>query len=417
MAKKNKPDEHEEIVKALAEAKEDEDGEATPAAKDESAPAGKDVKKGAKQAPQQTRQQAKPEQQAPDGQKSRKKVVLILSLSGVALLGIAVAGYFFLPPANPGGAGGTSNTNGTADERVPRRIDGVLDDPEDQNRFPVAIMVENHTASRPQSGLDKANVVFEALAEGGITRFLVVYTLTDPVNEIGPVRSARPYYVDWARGFNAMYAHIGGSPKALDRIRTTNVLDFNQFFNSQYFYRDTSRDVASEHTLYTNGRLMTLALLDKKTPAQGSFGGWKFKQEAPSTERPSSQHLTINYSTFSYKVDYEYDPARNDYARSQAEQPHLMRDGTEIRAKNVIVLSVKRRLEQPADGKGRLEMDTIGEGSGRYFSDGQETKGTWKKPSPQEQLRFFLEDGNELQLNAGQTWIEVVPPEQEVSVR
>ncbi len=413
MVKKNKRDDREEIVKALSEAEqgEDEADVVEVAPKSQAAPVAQTGKKGGRTTPAETTRSAKAVSP------SRKKIVVILTVSGAVLLAIAVAGYYLLNPATPGTNDGPVNDGGSADLRVARRIDGVLDDTDDQNKYPIGIMVENHTASRPQSGLDKANVVFEALAEGGITRFLAIYTLTDPVEEIGPVRSARPYYVDWARGYNAMYTHIGGSPKALERIATTNTLDLNQFFNSQYFYRDKSREVASEHTLYTNGRLMTLALLDKKIPASGSYEGWVFKAPSPPAERPSSQHLTINYSTFSYKVDYEYDPVENDYVRSQAEQPHVMRDGTPIRPKNVVVLTVKRRLEQPADGKGRLEMDTTGEGSARYFLDGQETKGTWKKASPSEQVRFFLADGSQLKLNAGQTWIEIVPPEQEVSVR
>lgn len=349
---------------------------------------------------------------------ARKRVLTVVAIV-VLLVGSAVAGYLLLgaKAGSKSNRNDNTNTDLAKEDSVPRRIDGVLDDPEDQNRHPVAIMVENHTASRPQSGLDKANIVFEALAEGGITRFLALYTLTDPIQEIGPVRSARPYYIDWARGYNAMYVHIGGSPKALARLSSTNVFDLNQFFNSQYFYRDKTRDVASEHTLYTSAKLMQLALLDKQAPTEGDYQPWKYKPDADSSSRPASQHISINFSTFSYKVDYEYDPVKNDYARQQAEQPHVMRDGTAIRARNVVILTVKRRLEEPVDGKGRLEMDTTGAGAARYFLDGKEIIGTWSKRSPQDPLELRLEDGSDLQLNAGQTWVEVVPPDQEVTVR
>ncbi len=354
-----------------------------------------------------------------DAPGSQRKRMFIIAAVIVLLGGSVTAGYFFVGrnTGSESNRNGSTNADVTGEERVPRRIDGVLDDPEDQNHYLVAIMVENHTASRPQSGLDKANIVFEALAEGGITRFLALYTLTDPIQEIGPVRSARPYYIDWARGYNAMYVHIGGSPKALARLNSTNAFDLNQFFNSQYFYRDKTRDVASEHTLYTSAKLMQLALLDKQAPTPGDYQPWKYKSDADGSSRPASQHITINFSTFSYKVDYEYDPVKNDYARLQAEQPHVMRDGTTIRPKNVVVLTVKRRLEEPVDGKGRLEMDTIGEGPARYFLDGKELIGTWSKRSPQDPLDLRLEDGSDVQLNAGQTWVEIVPPDQEVTVR
>lgn len=346
---------------------------------------------------------------------SSRRLVWILIVVIIAMVGAAGAGLALFGTKSPSNS--ATVTNADASALVPRRIDGVLDNPEEQNRYPVAVMVENHPAARPQSGLHKANVVFEALAEGGITRFLAVYTLNDAVKEIGPVRSARPYYIDWARGFNALYVHIGGSQKALSRITQTNARDLNQFFNSQYFYRDSSREVASEHTLYASKRLMQLALLDTDAPKVGSFDTWKFKADAPANTRPASQHVTINFSTFSYKVDYEYDPVTNTYARAQAEQPHVDRASDQIRVKNVIVITVKRRLEQPADGLGRLEMDTVGEGLARVFLDGQETSGTWKKASPQDQIKFYNTSGTEIELNAGNTWIEVVPPEQEVTVR
>jgi hypothetical protein len=160
-----------------------------------------------------------------------------------------------------------------------------------------------------------------------------------------------------------------------------------------------------------------LALLDTDAPKTGSFDAWKFKADASASTRPASQHVTINFSTFSYKVDYEYDPVTNTYARAQAEQPHVDRAGEQIRVKNVAIVTVKRRLEQPADGSGRLEMDTVGEGPARVFLDGQEARGTWKKSSPQDQIKFYTSSDTEIELNAGNVWVEVVPPEQEVTVR
>ncbi len=353
--------------------------------------------------------------------KKKKRTAMIIVIIGVALIVIAAAGYFLVGRSTNTNSNTNSSTNTSVDttsQLVPRRIDGVLDKPANQNKYPIAIMVENQVQARPQSGLDKANIVYEALAEGGITRFMAIYTFAGSVKEIGPVRSARPYYVDWARGYNALYAHIGGSPKAYARIASTGVLDFDQFHNSQYFWRDKTRDVASEHTLYTSDYLMTLALLDKKMPITGDYTAWKYKDDAPSADRPSSQHITINFSSFSYKVDYEYDPVNNVYVRSEAEKPHVMRDGTPLQPKNVVVLSVNRQLETPVtDNHGRLQMDTIGQGAAQFFIDGTVTKGTWKKDSAQAPLELLAQDGSQVTLNAGQTWVEIVPPDQTVTVK
>lgn len=349
---------------------------------------------------------------------SKKKLIIMLSAAGVLLIGAAVAGYVLLGSNAPAGNANTNGSaNATADGQLPRRIDGVLDTVEHQNRYPLAVMIENQSQARPQSGLDQANVVYEALAEGGITRFMAIYTFTRVVDSIGPVRSARPYYVDWARGYNALYAHAGGSPKGLARIGSVGLPDLNQFFNSQYFFRDRSRKVASEHTLYTSSTLLSRALNDKKLPETGSYDAWTFKADAAASARPTSQHLTIDFSSFSYKVDYEYDPATNTYARSQAEQPHVMRDGAKIAPKNVVVIRVKRSLEDPKDSHGRLTLDVVGSGSAAYYLDGREYKGTWKKTSAQDGLELLDENGDVFKLNAGQTWIEVVPPEQTVTVR
>lgn len=361
-----------------------------------------------------------PEQPAEPGDSKKKKLALILSLAGVVLIGAAAAGYvmFSRQPSNPPPTT-TNNTdqNTNVSNLIPRRIDGVMDEPQNQNRYPVGVMVENQVDARPQSGLDEANVIYEALAEGGITRFLAIYTFPTNVEEIGPVRSARPYYVDWARGYKALYVHAGGSPKGLARISAVGLPDLNQFFNSQYFYRDRSRRVASEHTLYTSSKLLLRALVDKKMPQTATYDAWSFKPDAAAVERPASQHVTIDFSSFSYKVDYEYDPATNEYVRMMGEKAHVTRSGVPIRPKNVVVINLARRLEGGADNHGRLTMDTIGSGKARFFIDGREFAGTWKKSSAESNIQLIAEDGSPMQLNAGQTWVEVVPPEQNVTVR
>lgn len=442
MAKKQTATEGDELVQALKDADDDQTedtsvGEESPDSDDTDAgddEPKKPVKPVAKNGSKKTKKSSKKveppadvppiEQPSPElkDARNRKKLGLIIAGIGVVLLAAAATGYVMLGNKNSNGNENTNtsvNVNSdTTSQLVPRRIDGVLDKPDNQNKFPVAIMVENQVQARPQSGLDKANIVFEALAEGGITRFMALYTFTQPVKEIGPVRSARPYYVDWARGYDALYVHIGGSPKAYARLSSTGARDFDQFHNSQYFWRDKSRDVASEHTLYTSGYYMTLALLDKKLPTTGTYDAWKYKDDAPSADRPSSQHITINFSSFSYKVDYEYDPVTNTYVRSEAEKAHVMRDGTPLQPKNVVVLTVNRRLEQPVtDNHGRLEMDTVGQGSAQFFVDGILTKGTWKKESPQAPLQLLRQDGTPMTLDAGQTWVEMVPPDQTVTVK
>lgn len=352
-------------------------------------------------------------------EESKKRLIIILSAVGVLLAGTAIAGFMLMGKKKSDSSPAANNSNTVSDlPKVPRKIDGVLDTPDNTNRYPVAVMIENHTQARPQSGLDKANIVYEALAEGGITRFMGIFTLTEAVKEIGPIRSARPYYVDWARGYDAIYAHGGGSPVALTEIAKTNLKDLNQFFNGQYFYRNHWRKVATEHTLYSSSDRFQNALKDKKMPEQGTYDAWTYKAaEASSSARPASQDITIDFSSFSYKVGYQYDPVTNTYLRSQADAPHVMHDGTRIAPKNVAIIRMARRLEDPKDAHGRLTMDVMGGGTATYFIDGIQSTGTWKKTSPDSGLQLLTADGTPVQLNAGQSWVEVVPPEQTVTVK
>lgn len=288
-------------------------------------------------------------------------------------------------------------------------IDGVYVPSGQANYYPVAVMVENLVSARPLSGLAKANLVYEALAEGGITRFMVVYAGGLNVPEIGPVRSARSYYLDWAKELNAMYAHIGGSPQALTQIPQYQIFDLNQFHNSAYFWR--SKDRPGPHNLYTSSTLLAYALRDKKAASQGDFQPWQYKDDVALDSRPTeAKNIIIDFSSFNYKVEYKYNRESNDYKRYQADQPQLDKDGSEVKAKNVIVQYVKTSLID----KERLGMETIGEGDSVVFVDGQAIKGKWKKPTREDRTRFYNDDNQEIQLNAGTTWVEIVPSDRSV---
>ena len=144
-------------------------------------------------------------------------------------------------------------------------------------------MIENMVTSRPQSGLDRANLVYEALAEGGITRFLAVFASGEEIEKIGPVRSARTYYLDWAKELSAAYIHVGGSPEALRLIPQYDILDLNQFYNSPNFWRAKER--AAPHNLYTSSELLARAVVSKKWGPTGSFESWELKNK----EKPSEK--------------------------------------------------------------------------------------------------------------------------------
>lgn len=331
-------------------------------------------------------------------------------LGGVALLMIvAVAGWIMF-----GGTKSTTtiidtniDTNTPTETLVPRVLDGVpvAADKAFTNIF--AVVIENLIDSRPPSGLDQASVVYETLAEGGITRFLALYPVGQKVDQIGPVRSARPYFVSWAEEYKPLFAHAGGSPQALDYLKSgkANVYDFNQFFNGGNFIRDDSR--AAPHNLYTDMDKLFAGLRRRAVDAVPTYTSWLFKGETPLDNRPSSVNdIVINFSSFNYKVTYVYDRIQNVYNRQVAEKPHVTRDGVALTAKDIVVQFTKIGLI--ANEKQRLDITTIGSGKLLLFRDGTVTEGTWKKDSGAARTQFLDASGNALALNPGQIWIETV---------
>ncbi len=330
------------------------------------------------------------------------------------IIAAALVGWLLMGRTSTPTAATTTNhnTNSTA-QLVPRVLDGVLVPADQANPTVIAAMIENIKESRPPSGLDKASVVYEALAEGGITRFLALFPAGQDLKEIGPIRSARPYYISWAEEYAALYLHAGGSPQALSYLKSghPNVADFNQFSHAPNFIRDHSRP--APHNLYTNSFLIGDALNKLKLPAP-TYTSWTFKQETALDQRPTSVNdLVIDFSSFNYRVKYVYDRVNNRYTRFVADQPHVTRDGSQIFVDNIVVEFMTTGLI-PGE-KQRLDLQTVGTGKLLMFRDGTAVQGTWKKDSNSGRTEFLDQDGKALALNPGMTWIEAVPTDRKVT--
>lgn len=285
-----------------------------------------------------------------------------------------------------------------------RLIDGVFM-PEDSKEFyPKAVTIENNVDARPQSGLSKANLVIEAPVEGGITRFLAVFADNETVSEIGPVRSARPYFLDWARELNAVYAHVGGSPEAINIIKSDKgLIDLDQYFLSQYYWRSSKRP--RPHNVYTSTELLNEAV-DYFLLKESDFEVWNYKDDLSLTERPEqTDNILIDFSTYANRVEWKYIRESNDYLRYAAGEKHLEKDGGEIRAKNIII---QKTSVVSLDIEDRKKIKTIGDGEAIIFLDGRIIEGVWKKEAVEKRTRFYDKEDNEVEFNRGTTWIEVV---------
>ena len=272
-------------------------------------------------------------------------------------------------------------------------------------KLPVTgVMIENSPAARPQSGLKKAGVVYEAVAEGGITRFLALYQGEKPAL-IGPVRSLRLYYLSWATPYQASIAHVGGSPNALSQVRNGNYRDIDQFFNDGSYWR--SRDRYAPHNVYTSGEK-----LDQLNNAKGynysEFTSFARTDGKP-VESPNATSVSVNLSSSLYNTSYAYDKASNSYLRSMAGAPHADREDGQIAPNTVVAMEVG--VEARAQNyDGYEDVKTTGSGKAYIFQNGTVATATWSKADINSPLKLTDESGKDIALNRGQTWIAAFTP-------
>ncbi len=304
-----------------------------------------------------------------------------------------------------------------------------------EKRRPLGVMVENHTEARPQSGLSSADVIYEAVAEGGITRFLAIFYCHD-APFVGPVRSARIYFLKLLQGYGSfpLYAHVGGAntdgpADALGEVEDlgwANYNDLNQFsVPFPNFWRDYERlpDRATEHTVYTStSKLWDYAKVkrglsnvdDKGDAWNAAFTPWKFKDDAASASRGTTNKISFGFwdtSASDFAVVWTYDKASNSYKRTNGGQSHLDKNtGKPLSAKNVVVVFAK---ESPANdgyvGGQHILYKIIGSGDGLLFQDGKAEEISWNKTDEESMMTFTDQSGKEVSFDRGQVFVEILP--------
>lgn len=291
-------------------------------------------------------------------------------------------------------------------------LDGVQVSEEAAKKRPLAVMVENHPEARPQAGLADANVVWEAIVEGGITRFMALFT-HQKAEKVGPVRSARTQYVSWAAGYKALYAHAGGSQGGLALIDQLGSVVTDLPHTAAYFFREPKAGVASEHTLFTTSDKLWEFADEKGASLVADFTPMAFTDEAPLERRPQDANVTVDYSTNTYKAEWLYNRDENRYLRTMAGAPHKDAvTGDQIDAKNVVVLVVDRSYNANTNqGKGEYTFTTEGSGKALVFQNGAFVEGTWRKERKDTMLTLRGADEKEIPLVAGTTWFQVIPPD------
>jgi hypothetical protein len=272
----------------------------------------------------------------------------------------------------------------------------------DTKKAVTGVMIENSPDARPQSGLKNSGVVFEAIAEGGITRFLVLYQQEKP-QMIGPVRSLRQYDTDWLAAFNAGIAHVGGSYYALQQIRNGNYRDLDQFFNSGSYWRASDR--YAPHNVYTSFKNLD-ALNKAKGYTSSKFTGFT-RIDGKASSKPTASTVNITISSDLYNSVYKYSAKTNNYTRYQGGAFHLDREDGKITPSVVIAMYVNEK--SVFEDGWREQITTTGKGKAVIFQNGVATNVTWSKKNQTSQIKFTDKNGKDVPLVRGQTWIAAVP--------
>lgn len=275
-----------------------------------------------------------------------------------------------------------------------------------------AAMIDEHEDARPQSGIDQAFLVIEAPVEAGIPRLIAFFDANESVEKIGAIRSARPYFVDWNSEFDALYAHVGGSNEALEKIVSGDTFNVNEFSHGSSFWRDQRRD--APHNTYTSTELLA-AYLNNRTEAGVApdvlYESWAFKDAEAISQQPVHSSVSIDFLAPTYLVGWDFDTAVGRYKRLVEGDEVKTLEGEQVLADNIGIVVTDVSV---TDAVGRRKIRTIGEGKAWVMQDGKVIEATWKKPSASQRLRFFVGD-QEVRMNVGQTWIEVVPSQFDVT--
>ena len=319
-----------------------------------------------------------------------------------------------------------------------------------ETRRPLAVVIENHKEARPQSGISSADVVYEAVAEGGVTRTMSIFYCQD-AKTVGPVRSARVHFINLLRewGNNPLYAHVGGAncdettgsgcgngapADALGYLRDIGwnfYNDLNQFsIPYPYFYRDYDRlpDVATEHTMYSStAKLWEYAAKNRKLtnvdeeglPWDKGWTPWTFVDEAKMGARGKESPIAYDFydtNVAEYGVRWEYDATNNVYKRLNGGKAHLdFNTGKQLVAKNVIVIEAKESSANDDYPGGHVVYRLTGTGPMYAFQNGGVIQGTWEKEELDSKMQFRDTSGKEIPIVRGTVWISMIPEGNDVS--
>ena len=347
---------------------------------------------------------------------SIKKTIAIIFVAVILIAGVVAGGLWLFSPNTIQNVLGQKENKGTAaDEIYYSPLTGLESSNKDAASAAVTcVMIENSTDARPQSGLRAAGVVYEAIAEGGISRFMAVYQDSKP-EYLGPIRSARYTFVQFAKPYQCTYIHMGGATNAINELKN-GYRDFNAgFYEEKYVSRKISRGRYAPHNVYSR-----FSWIDQFNYSKGwtTSSFTPFARIQPDTinevENRDATNITIKLSgDNSYNPGFTYNAATNTYLRyHQRGGAHMDKaeDGTLTQISPNVVIAMKVHvINRAGDVNGYKDHETWGEGDAFVFQDGTVTAGKWRRANISDPLKFYDSNNQEILLNRGQTWVTAYP--------
>lgn len=288
---------------------------------------------------------------------------------------------------------------------------------EDSKTRPIAVSINNNHAAYPHAGLQDAYLAYELIAEGGITRIIALFK-DQTTDKIGSVRSARHYFLDYVMENDAIFVHYGHSPQALSDIKSLKINNINGMYDAKGFFRDTSLKRAYEHTAFTSMDRINKLIKSKgyrNTTDTQLLKYSPIKMEYKNSTKKTANTVEIVYSAYQ-TTKYVYDKENMNYKMFMGGSEHTdLITKKQYTVKNIITYQVENSSIQ-SDKKGRQDLYNVGSGEGYYISNGEAIKIKWSKKDRSSKTIYTLEDGSELKVNDGNTWIHIQPKGKKLNI-
>lgn len=284
-------------------------------------------------------------------------------------------------------------------------------DNEDQSKKKIfAVMLDNHDDARPQAQISKADIIYEYRVEGEFTRYMALFQSNFPEN-VGPVRSARPYFVQTAKEYNAIYAHWGGSVAGLEEVKKRNVVDLDGIaLEGIVFHRNKNVGKRAPHNGYISLPELENYLVEKGVDVNDNTASLNFYDKEANIEGLDVGEITLNFNN-RYKTNFIYDEATGKYKYIRQGQPVIDEaTGQEFDTDNLVVLFQKGVVAGP---KGTLKMANIGTGTGLLLQKGKLAPITWEKANEDARTILKYPDGTEVKFYPGRTFFSIVDEEKD----